>query len=353
MTRSLLLLLALACASCAGQAVRTQTSTTDGLIITARENGAQRCAPIELAMAESNNDFAQHALDEGNFYDAKRTAAIAETNAKLAIEKSPKDKCTDQPKLPPKPKDRDGDGILDPDDKCPDDPEDFDKFEDEDGCPDLDNDADGIRDKDDKCPDDPEDMDKFEDTDGCPELDNDQDGLADTVDQCPNEAEDKDGFEDDDGCPDPDNDNDTFLDKDDQCPLEFGVAPDGCPKKYVNVVVTKTKIEIKQTIFFEFNKATIKSVSFNLLNEVAQALVDNPTIKVEIQGHTDSVGNDKFNLKLSQKRAESVKTYLIKRGIDSSRMDPKGYGENVPIADNRTADGRSQNRRVEFVITER
>ncbi|NVB85135.1 MAG: OmpA family protein [Kofleriaceae bacterium] len=353
MTRSLLLYLAIACTACAGQAVRTQTAATDGLIITARENGAQRCAPVELAMAESNNDFAQHALDEGNFYDAKRTAEVAETNAKLAIEKSPKDKCTDQPKLPPKPQDRDGDGLLDPDDKCPDDPEDFDKFQDDDGCPDLDNDADGIRDKDDKCPDNPEDIDKFEDTDGCPELDNDQDGLADTVDQCPNEAEDKDGFEDDDGCPDPDNDNDTFLDNDDKCPLEFGVAPDGCPKKYVNVVVTKTKIEIKQTIFFEFNKATIKSVSFSLLNEVAQALADNPTIKVEIQGHTDSVGNDKFNLKLSQKRAESVKAYLAKRGIDAGRMDPKGYGENVPIADNRTADGRSQNRRVEFVITER
>jgi OOP family OmpA-OmpF porin len=94
-------------------------------------------------------------------------------------------------------------------------------------------------------------------------------------------------------------------------------------------------------------------VSFALLNEVAQALKDNPTIKVEIQGHTDSVGNDNFNLKLSQKRAESVRTYLIKQGIASDRMTAKGYGENVPIADNRTGDGRAQNRRVEFVITER
>jgi outer membrane protein OmpA-like peptidoglycan-associated protein len=117
--------------------------------------------------------------------------------------------------------------------------------------------------------------------------------------------------------------------------------------------VTKTKIEIKQTVFFEFNKATIKKVSFPLLNEVAQALKDNPTIKVEVQGHTDSVGNDAFNLKLSQKRAESVKAYIVGQGVDAGRMSPKGYGENVPIADNRTADGRSQNRRVEFVITER
>jgi outer membrane protein OmpA-like peptidoglycan-associated protein len=356
MMRSLLVLIVVVAAAvgCAGSQVRTQTVATEGLIATARENGAMLCAPVELAMAESNNHFAQHALDEGNYYDAKDHAAIAEKNAKLAIDKSPKDKCTEQAaKLPPKPGDRDGDGLTDDVDKCPDDAEDFDKFEDEDGCPDLDNDADGLKDKDDKCPNEPEDIDKFQDEDGCPDPDNDGDGLADKVDQCPNEPEDKDGFEDDDGCPDPDNDHDTFLDKDDKCPNEFGVAPDGCPKKYTNVVVTATKIEIKQTVYFAFNKATIKPVSFPLLNEVAQALKDNPTIKVEVQGHTDSVGNDKFNLKLSQKRAESVKAYIVKQGVAADRMVPKGYGENVPIADNRTADGRSENRRVEFIITEK
>ncbi len=348
------LMVIVALAGCAGQTVRSQAKTTEGLLATARDNGAMRCAPVELALGESNNDFAFHALDEGNYYDAKRTAAIAEKNAKLAIEKSPRDKCTDKEpvKLPPKPGDRDGDGLTDDIDKCPDEAEDFDKFEDEDGCPEPDNDADGILDRTDKCPMEPEDKDKFEDEDGCPELDNDADGLADKVDQCPNEAEDKDGFEDDDGCPDVDNDKDSFADKDDKCPNEFGVAPDGCPKKYTNVVVTATKIEIKQTVYFEFNKATIKPVSFPLLNEVAQALKDNPKIKVEVGGHTDSVGNDKFNLKLSDKRAASVKAYLAKQGIDTGRMTSKGYGENVPIADNRTADGRSQNRRVEFVITE-
>jgi outer membrane protein OmpA-like peptidoglycan-associated protein len=345
--------LALLCAivaGCAGSTVRSQSTANEGLIATARDNGAQRCAPVELAMAESHNDYAEHALDEGNYYDARHAADVAEKNAKLAIEKSPKDKCTDQP--PKKPGDKDGDGLTDDIDKCPTEPEDFDKFEDEDGCPDPDNDNDGIADVADKCPMDPEDKDGFEDADGCPELDNDQDGLADKVDQCPNDPEDKDGFEDDDGCPDLDNDKDTFADKDDKCPNEFGVAPDGCPKKYTLVVVTEKKIELKQTVFFDFNKATIKSVSFPLLNDVAQALTDNPKIKVEVQGHTDSIGDDNFNLKLSQKRAESVKAYLVKRGIDAGRMDPKGYGENVPIADNRTDAGRSQNRRVEFVITE-
>ena len=265
---------------CAGSTVRTQTTSTDGLIATARDNGAQRCAPVELAMAESHNDFAQHALDEGNYRDAKHAAAIAESNASLAIQKSPPEKCKVYG-------DRDGDGIPDNIDKCPDSPEDFDGFQDADGCPDPDNDGDGIPDKDDKCPNDP------------------------------------------------------------------GVAPDGCPKKYNLVVVTEKKIELKQTVYFDFNKSTIKPVSFALLNEVAQAMADNPKIKVEIGGHTDSVGDDNFNLKLSQSRAESVRLYLVKRGIDAMRMVPKGYGENVPIADNRTAEGRAQNRRVEFLITER
>jgi outer membrane protein OmpA-like peptidoglycan-associated protein len=338
--------------ACAGSAVRTQTTATDTVIAQARDNGAQRCAPVELAMAESHNDFAQHELDEGNYYDARHEAEIAETNAKRAFEKSPREKCV--PKVAkPGPGDLDGDGLLDDVDKCPREPEDFDGYQDEDGCPDNDNDGDGIADKIDKCPNDPEDKDGFEDDDGCPDLDNDKDGLADKIDQCPNEAEDSDGFEDDDGCPDPDNDKDGIADKDDKCPNEYGVPPDGCPKKYVNVVVTEKKIEIKQTVYFDTNKATIKPVSFPLLNEVAQALKDNPTIKVEVQGHTDSQGNDAFNLKLSQRRAESVRTYLASQGIDGSRMTPKGYGENVMIADNRTAEGRAQNRRVEFIILSR
>src|SRR6185436_14802402 len=137
------------------------------------------------------------------------------------------------------------------------------------------------------------------------------DGILDPADRCPDEPEDKDGFEDEDGCPDPDNDKDGILDNDDKCPNEPGVAPDGCPKKYNLVVVTEHKIELKQTVFFDTNRAKIKAASFALLDDVAQAMKDNPAIKVEIQGHTDSQGNDNFNLKLSQKRAESVRVYLI------------------------------------------
>ncbi|MDQ3336511.1 MAG: OmpA family protein [Myxococcota bacterium] len=346
-----LAILAIMALGCAGSAVREKTALTGDVIVKARANGAQRCAPVELAMAEAHNDFANHALDVGNYFEAKREAAIAESNAQAAFDKSPKEKCVDQ--APSGPGDTDGDGILDNVDKCPRVPEDLDGFEDSDGCPDEDNDKDGIADKIDACPNDPEDRDNFEDDDGCPDLDNDKDGIADKIDACPNDPEDKDGFEDDDGCPDLDNDKDGIPDKDDKCPNEPGVPPDGCPKKYTNVVVTQTKIEIKQTVFFATNKATIKPVSFALLTEVAQAMKDNPTIKVDVEGHTDSQGNDRFNLKLSQKRAESVKKFLVGKGVAADRMVPKGYGENVPIADNRTADGRAQNRRVEFVITSR
>lgn len=337
---------------CAGQTVRRQAAATTTLIATARDNGAQNCAPVELAMAESHNDFANHALDEGNYYEARREAEIAEKNARAAIEKSPKEKCVEKV-VEPGPSDQDGDGIVDKDDECPRAPEDKDGYADEDGCPEPDNDADGINDPDDKCPLEPEDRDGHEDADGCPDPDNDGDGLADTIDQCPIEAEDKDNFEDDDGCPDTDNDRDGIGDVDDKCPLEPGVPPDGCPKKYKNIVVTQKKIELKQTVYFDTNKATIKRVSYALLDEVAQAMQDNPTIKVDIEGHTDSQGGDAKNLKLSQARAESVKAYLVGRGVTADRMNPRGFGENVPIADNRTAAGRSQNRRVEFVITSR
>jgi outer membrane protein OmpA-like peptidoglycan-associated protein len=342
-------LLAIFALGCAGSTIRAKTVATDDVIEKARKNGAQRCAPVELAMAESHNHFAQHALDEGNYFEAKRDANVAETNAKLAFDNSPPERCLEKAG----PGDIDGDGILDNVDRCPRVPEDKDSFEDEDGCPELDNDKDGLNDTVDKCPLDPEDRDNFEDDDGCPDPDNDKDGLNDTVDKCPTDPEDKDSFEDDDGCPDTDNDKDGFLDKDDKCPNEPGVAPDGCPKKYNLVVVTEKKIELKQTVFFDFNKATIKPVSFALLTEVAQAMKDNSTIKVDIEGHTDSVGNDRRNLKLSQKRAESVKKFLMGKGIASDRMTPRGYGENVPIADNRTGEGRAQNRRVEFVITSR
>jgi len=355
-----LVALCVATASCGGGELAGRAEALHDVIQKARDNGAYKCAPEQLARAESHTAFAELELDEGDYYRAKQELEIADENANEAVRKSPRDKCAPQVAIVEQPQklevtklDSDGDGILDDVDECPKEPEDKDGFKDKDGCPDPDNDADGVLDGDDACPIVAEDIDNFEDKDGCPEDDNDQDGLADAIDQCPNEAEDKDGFEDDDGCPDKDNDGDKVVDyptANDKCPNEFAETPDGCPQKYTLVVVTKDKIEIKQTIYFAYRKADIKPVSFPLLDQVAQALQDNPNIKVRIEGHTDSKGPDAFNLKLSQKRAESVRAYLIKKGVAADRMEPKGFGETVPIADNRTQEGRDQNRRVEFVI---
>jgi outer membrane protein OmpA-like peptidoglycan-associated protein len=356
----------------------------------ARRSNALRCAPRELAAAEANLDFALGELDQGNSLRAYEHITEAEVMAKKAvalsrdcaprqvvvrepppvvvkIEETDKDgdtvldkddKC---PSLPgpvenqgcpiEAPKDRDGDGILDPSDKCIDQPEDIDAFQDEDGCPEPDNDNDGILDKADKCPNEAGPM----ANEGCPILDKDGDGLNDNVDKCPNEPEDKDGFQDEDGCPDLDNDSDGVPDDRDDCPMDPGpVDNKGCPRKYSLVAVTKDRIEIKKQIKFATGSAKIVGAeSEKILDEVALALKDNAqNKKVRIEGHTDSVGNDSNNLRLSQNRANSVMSALIKRGIDPGRMEAVGFGETKPIASNSTAAGKAENRRTEFNIVE-
>jgi outer membrane protein OmpA-like peptidoglycan-associated protein len=272
--------------------------------------------------------------------------------------------------------DKDGDGLEDAQDKCPVEPEDKDGFQDEDGCPDLDNDADGIPDGLDRCalkagplenggcPDQDKDGDGFLDrldpcpeqagpkeNHGCPDPDKDGDGLVDRLDVCPDQP----GQREMRGCPDPDRDSDGIPDRIDVCPEEPGVKDErGCAKKYKMVVVKKDKIEIKKQIKFASSSAKIiGKESFAILDDVAQVLQDMPTIKkLRVEGHTDSLGKDLANLRLSQARADSVMAQLIKRGIDPGRLEAVGYGEEKPIASNGTAKGRAANRRTEFNITE-
>jgi outer membrane protein OmpA-like peptidoglycan-associated protein len=275
-------------------------------------------------------------------------------------------------KCPTRPEDRDGfrdddgcpdedndaDGILDATDKCPDQAEDKDGDRDDDGCPDLDDDADGIQNENDKCPAEAEDKDAFQDEDGCPDPDNDADGILDAADKCPGEAEDKDGFEDDDGCPEADNDGDGIPDATDKCPTEAedkdgDADDDGCPDLYQTIVVREDRIELKQTILFANGRDKILPPSFPLLNEVAQALKDNPAVSVSIEGHTDDKGDAKRNLRLSQRRADAVRKYLIEQGIAAERLEAKGFGEERPLQDNKTEEGRAANRRVEFNIVKK
>ncbi|MEZ4466917.1 MAG: OmpA family protein [bacterium] len=289
--------------------------------------------------------------DDGDGVDNKTDKCIDKAEDKDGFEDE--DGCPDL--------DNDQDGIPDLVDQCPDIAEDFNGYEDEDGCPeaDRDRDRDGILDSVDRCPDDPEDKDGFEDEDGCPELDNDRDGVPDSEDQCPMEPEDIDGFKDEDGCPDPDNDQDGIPDDQDQCPNQpenfNGVEDgDGCPEVEKKVVIAGGKIRILDKVFFETNKAVIKTESYDILFQVAETLRQNPGItKVEIQGHTDSRGRDDYNLELSDRRAAAVRDFLIERGgIKGERLVSKGYGETEPIINEENADAWAQNRRVEFVILE-
>ena len=252
-----------------------------------------------------------------------------------------------EPAPPPPPpvliKDSDNDGVPDNQDKCPTEA----GPKENNGCPDKDTDGDGVVDRKDKCPDKagpPE-------RDGCPEEYKDKDGITDDKDKCPDEPEDKDNFEDDDDCPDPDNDKDGIVDEKDKCPNEPETKngyqdDDGCPDE-VPAPVKKFTGVIKG-ITFRRNSADIKPSSFPLLKEAVGVFKEYPTLRVEISGHTSDEGKRDFNMKLSRKRAEAVKLFLVSAGIDEKRIGTVGYGPDKPIADNETKEGKEKNRRIEF-----
>jgi len=389
--------------ACAGQTLLGKVTSFETTLQGAIADGSKTigCAPKETAIAEANIRFAKDALGMGEYYRGKEHVEKVEIYTALARKKTDPVRCKDgkpPPTINPA-TDRDLDGYDDKADKCPDDPEDFDSFEDDDGCPDKDNDGDTVLDaaelkrnpdktyvwvnndhkldngRDVDCRNEKEDVDQFEDEDGCPDPDNDRDTILDGVDSCPNDPEDFDQFEDVDGCPDKDNDKDGVLDaaeltrnpdgtyqwsnKDKK--MENGVEldcrdrpedfdkfedEDGCPDV---LIFDNCQIKLTDKIYFKFNKWDIDPKSFKLLDDVRDTLNAAPEIKVWIDGHTDSKGSDKYNKTLSQKRVDSVKKHLVEKGgIDPSRLEPRGLGESVPIADNKTADGRAANRRVEF-----
>jgi outer membrane protein OmpA-like peptidoglycan-associated protein len=232
------------------------------------------------------------------------------------------------------PKDRDGDGVLDVDDKCPD----VKGLASLKGCPDRD--GDGIADDDDACPDKAGTA-KYK---GCPIPDTDGDGINDELDKCPIVA----GLARYNGCPIPDTDNDGVNDEEDKCPNVAGPATNfGCPE-IPKAVVEKINYAAKN-IFFATGSAKLLAKSFKSLNEVAKIMDDDQTLKLNIDGHTDNTGTAAKNQTLSESRAASVLAYLKSKGVDEGRMTATGFGQDKPVADNKTAAGRAKNRRVELV----
>ncbi|GHT18691.1 hypothetical protein FACS189429_5550 [Bacteroidia bacterium] len=242
------------------------------------------------------------------------------------------------------PLDSDGDGTPDYLDKCPDTPREAMGTTDENGCP-KDTDGDGVLDYLDKCPDTP--AGATVDANGCSK-DTDGDGVPDYLDKCPNTPKAAYGQVDENGCP-KDTDGDGIADYLDKCPKVAGTnANSGCPE--VKKEVTQLFQKALRGIQFDTNKATIKKVSFPILNDIVKVMVENPTYKLTVKGHTDSDGNDEHNLQLSKDRAAAVAKYLTDNGIDTNRIVAEGYGETQPVADNKTSKGKALNRRVEFVV---
>lgn len=255
------------------------------------------------------------------------------------------------------PADSDGDGVLDVYDKCPGTPRGV--TVDTNGCP-LDSDGDGIPDYLDKCPNTP--AGTKVDARGCPLTDADGDGVPDYLDKCPDSP--KGIAVGPDGCP-LDSDGDGIPDYLDECPNTppgLKVLPNGCalvgdcrkprPGEAVDAKgCALDKRFVLRGVKFEFDSDKLTKPSERILTDVAETLRSYPTVKVDVEGHTDDVGTDSYNQSLSERRANVVKKFLVENGGVAANLKPVGFGESVPIDTNATDAGRDNNRRVEFKVT--
>lgn len=243
------------------------------------------------------------------------------------------------------PVDGDGDGVPDHRDQCPGTPSGA--RVDDSGCG-LDGDGDGVLDGIDQCPDTPRGA--TVDARGC-SSDSDDDGVLDGIDQCPDTSP---GAEvDERGCA-LDEDGDGVPDGIDECPNTAPgseVDEQGCPDEVQRQLEEEGRL-VLEAVHFEFDSAELRESAVPILTELGEVLVARPGVRVEIQGHTDSVGAEAYNQDLSQRRAESVLDFLLENFSELQRDQfvAEGYGESQPVASNDTEEGRQQNRRVEFVV---
>jgi outer membrane protein OmpA-like peptidoglycan-associated protein len=235
------------------------------------------------------------------------------------------------PPPPPPPADTDNDGVIDANDKCPT-VSGLAKYA---GCPIPDTDKDGVNDEQDKCPT-VAGLAKYA---GCPIPDTDKDGINDEQDKCPTVA----GLSRYNGCPIPDTDKDGVNDEVDACPTEAGIsANNGCPD--VQPILTQAASNLK----FATGKSYLSIKQLANLDAVVAVLAKYSNVSLAIGGHTDNTGAEKLNSKLSTNRATVVAKYLIKKGVDAKRITTSGFGYANPAADNKTKEGRAQNRRSEL-----
>ena len=251
--------------------------------------------------------------------------------------------------------DADGDLVPDPEDECPEEPGTAELK----GCPDAD--GDGVADREDQCPQ----TAGLASLNGCPDADGD--GVTDSEDQCPEQRgtqptgcpdQDGDGTPDqEDPCPTvagsfagcPDTDGDGLADDKDRCPTQLGTAANnGCPE--IEAEVQKTLDYAARAVKFETGSAKLIEVSYITLGEIAGIMREYRDYDLVISGHTDNVGQDENNLELSRKRASACRDYLVATGIEARRISTAGYGASRPKATNTTAEGRRENRRVEFEL---
>jgi OOP family OmpA-OmpF porin len=251
------------------------------------------------------------------------------------------------------PIDSDGDGVCDGLDQCPNTPHGCQV--DAKGCP-IDSDRDGVCDGLDQCPNTPSGC--KVDARGCP-TDSDGDGVCDELDNCPNTPV---GCQvDAHGCP-IDSDGDGVCDGLDKCPntpAGTTVDKDGCPvvdrEKQLEQELLDTGMIRLSNVNFDYDKATIRPDAYAVLDTVGRVLTKWPGLKIEIGGHTDSRGSDAYNRALSQRRAASVRAYLLAhfQQFKPAQITSKGYGESKPIAPNTSPANMQLNRRVEFVVLNR
>jgi OmpA-OmpF porin, OOP family len=301
------------------------------------------------------NDFYQASSYDGSFKHQVISATIGVYLGKpVKLESKIKDRdndgvpddldlCPDEPgtALTNGCPDRDSDGTADKDDACPD----IAGLVKNKGCPEVkDSDGDGVPDNEDKCPN----LAGLKKYAGCPVPDSDGDGVNDEEDKCPTIA----GFGRYGGCPIPDSDGDGINDEEDKCPTVAGKKENnGCPEGVIQKEIIEKVNWAASKIQFKFGSTIIESSGLSKLDEVVAILKKDPELKLSIEGHTSSDGNYEANMKLSLERANSVRNYLILKGVSIERIKTTGYGPDRPLFKEKSQEANLANRRVELKLS--